>query len=101
MAKRSMMEREKKRARLAKKYAAKREELKARVKDTQLAPEERLAAQRELQKIPRNASPVRRENRCSVTGRPHGYYRKFGLGRNKLREAVMRGDVPGVRKSSW
>ena len=101
MAKRSMIEREKKRARLAKKYAAKRETLKARVKDTQLAPEERLAAQRELQKIPRNASPVRRENRCAITGRPHGYYRKFGLGRVKLREAVMRGDVPGVRKSSW
>jgi small subunit ribosomal protein S14 len=101
MAKRSMIEREKKRARLVAKYATKRAELKAQVRDMSLSPEDRLAAQRQLQKLPRNASPVRQENRCNITGRPHGYYRKFGLGRNKLREAVMNGDVPGVRKSSW
>ena len=101
MAKQSMIQREKKRARLAAKYANKRAELKAKIRDMSLAPEDRLAAQQQLQKLPRDASPVRRENRCKLTGRPHGYYRKFGLGRNKLREAVMNGDVPGVRKSSW
>ncbi len=101
MAKVSMINREKKRARMVKKYAVKRAALKAKIKDISLGYEERLEAQRQLQKLPRDASPVRQQNRCRLTGRPHGYYRKFGLGRNKLREAVMRGDVPGVRKASW
>ena len=101
MAKVSMKERERKRIKLAKKYAAKRAELKKLVKDPNLSEEEREAARIKLQKLPRNSSPVRVQNRCRLTGRPHGYYRKFGLGRNKLREAAMRGDVPGLRKSSW
>lgn len=101
MAKTSMVEREKKRARMVAKYAKKRAELKAIINDKGLPDEERWAAQEKLQKIPRNASPVRRRRRCGLTGRPHGVYRKFGLGRNKLREAAMRGDVPGLVKSSW
>ena len=101
MAKVSMKQRELKRIKLANKYAAKRKELKKRVKDPNLSDDEREAAQVALQKLPRNSSPVRVQNRCRLTGRPHGYYRKFGLGRNKLREATMRGDVPGLRKASW
>ncbi len=101
MAKVSMINREKKRAATVRKYAAKRAALKAKIKDVNLSLEERMEAQRQLQKLPRDASPVRQRNRCRLTGRPHGYYRKFGLGRNKLRESVMRGDVPGVRKASW
>ncbi len=101
MAKVSMINREIKRARTVQKYAARRAALKARIKDPGLSYEERLEAQHQLQKLPRDASPVRQRNRCRLTGRPHGYYRKFGLGRNKLREMVMRGDVPGVRKASW
>lgn len=101
MAKVSMKQRELKRIKLANRYAAKRKELKKRVKDPNLSDEEREAAQVALQKLPRNSSPVRVQNRCRLTGRPHGYYRKFGLGRNKLREATMRGDVPGLRKASW
>jgi len=101
MAKVSMIERERKREKLAKKYAAKRAELKKQVKDPNLSEEERETARVKLQKLPRNSSPVRHRNRCNMTGRPHGYYRKFGLGRNKLREAAMRGDVPGLRKASW
>jgi len=101
MAKVSMVEREKKRERLAAKYAAKRSALKAIIKSPESTFEERMAAVEKLQKLPRNASPVRQHNRCRVTGRPHGYYRKFGLARNKLREHTMRGDVPGLRKASW
>ena len=101
MAKTSMIEREKKRARLVAKYARKRAELKAIVNDRNVPDEERWAAQEKLQKLPRNSSPVRQQRRCGITGRPHGVYRKFGLGRNKLREAAMRGDVPGLVKSSW
>ncbi|MFW6092972.1 MAG: 30S ribosomal protein S14 [Pseudomonadota bacterium] len=101
MAKVSMVERERKRARIAAKYAKKRAELKAIVNDRSLPDEERWDAQVKLQKLPRNASPVRQQRRCGLTGRPHGVYRKFGLGRNKLREAAMRGDVPGLVKSSW
>ena len=101
MAKVSMIERERKREKLAKKYAAKRAELKKQVKDPNLSEEERETARVKLQKLPRNSSPVRHRNRCNMTGRPHGYYRKFGLGRNKLREAAMRGDVPGLRMASW
>jgi len=101
MAKVSMIERERKRERLVQKYAKKRAELKAKLKNTELSAEEREQLQVKLQKLPRNSSPVRQRNRCSLTGRPHGYYRKFGLGRNKLREATMRGEVPGLRKGSW
>lgn len=96
-----MIEREMKRAKLASKYANKRAALKAIIKNPESTFEERMEAGEKLQKLPRNASPVRGHNRCRVTGRPHGYYRKFGLGRNKLREHTMRGDVPGLRKASW
>jgi small subunit ribosomal protein S14 len=96
-----MVEREKKRARMIAKYAKKRAELKEIINDRSLPDEERWIAQEKLQKLPRNASPVRKQRRCGLTGRPHGVYRKFGLGRNKLREAAMRGDVPGLVKSSW
>jgi small subunit ribosomal protein S14 len=101
MAKSCMVNREIKRIRLVKKYAAKRIELKAMIKDTSLSEDDRAAAREKLNKMPRDASPVRVRNRCNITGRPHGYYRKFGLGRNKLREAAMRGDVPGLVKASW
>ncbi|MFC0336700.1 SSU ribosomal protein S14P [Kushneria avicenniae] len=101
MAKKSMVERERKRAELVDKYAARRAELKAIINNVNSSDEERFDAQLQLQKLPRNSSPVRQRNRCRVTGRPHGYYNKFGLGRNKLREAAMRGDVPGLTKSSW
>lgn len=101
MAKVSMVEREKKRQNTVAKYAAKRAELKARIKDQSLSDEERWEAQLKLQKLPRNASPSRLQNRCQLTGRPHGVYRKFRLGRNKLREAAMRGDIAGLKKSSW
>jgi small subunit ribosomal protein S14 len=101
MAKTSMVEREKKRAKLVKKYANKRAELKRAAVDPKLSLEERMDAQTKLQKLPRDASPTRQRNRCSMSGRPRGVYRKFGLARNKLREATMRGDVPGLRKASW
>ena len=101
MAKVSMVEREKKRAKLVKKYAAKRTEIKAQMKNPDLGMDELEALVVKLQKLPRDSSPVRKRNRCEITGRPHGFYRKFGLGRNKLREAAMRGDCPGLRKASW
>ncbi|WP_192035929.1 30S ribosomal protein S14 [Halomonas sp. YLGW01] len=101
MAKKSMVGREHKRAKLVDKYAAKRAELKALISDVNASDEERFDAQLKLQQLPRDSSPVRQRNRCRITGRPHGYYNKFGLGRNKLREAAMRGDVPGLKKSSW
>jgi small subunit ribosomal protein S14 len=101
MAKVSMVEREKKRAKLVNKYAAKRAAIKAQMKNPELGMEELEALVVQLQKLPRDSSPVRKRNRCNLTGRPHGYYRKFGLGRNKLREAAMRGDIPGLRKASW
>lgn len=101
MAKLSMKEREKKRQETVAKYAKKRAELKAVVANVNASEEERWEAQMQLQKLPRNASPSRLRNRCGLTGRPHGFYRKFGLGRNKLREAAMRGDVPGLVKASW
>ena len=101
MAKTSMIEREKRRAKAVDKYAKKRGALKAIVGNRNLPEEERWDAQLKLQALPRNASPVRQQRRCGVTGRPHGVYRKFGLGRNKLREAAMRGDVPGLVKASW
>ena len=101
MAKSCMVNREVKRIRLVKKYAAKRTELKEIIKNMSLSEDDRAVAREKLNKMPRDASPVRIRNRCSITGRPHGYYRKFGLGRNKLREAAMRGDVPGLVKASW
>lgn len=101
MAKVSMVEREKKRAKAVQRYAKKRAELKAIINDRSAPEEDRWEAQQSLQKLPRNASPSRQQRRCRVTGRPHGVYRKFGLGRNKLREAAMRGDVPGLVMSSW
>jgi small subunit ribosomal protein S14 len=101
MAKKSMIAREVKRRRAADKYAAKRTRLKAIVNDRTATPEQVDAAVQGLQNLPRDASPTRQQRRCRITGRPHGVYRKFGLGRNKLREAVMRGDVPGVVKASW
>jgi len=101
MAKKSMVNRETKRARTVQKYAAKRAELKKTMLDTSVSGEEREEAARKFHALPRDASPVRMVNRCSITGRPHGVYRKFGLGRNKLREAAMRGDIPGLVKASW
>ncbi|MCC5859746.1 MAG: 30S ribosomal protein S14 [Ectothiorhodospiraceae bacterium] len=101
MAKVSMVAREEKRARLVKKYSAKRAALKAIIVSEDASPEEKMDAQAKLQALPRDSSPVRQRNRCRVTGRPRGYYRKFGLGRNKLREAAMQGMIPGLTKSSW
>jgi small subunit ribosomal protein S14 len=101
MAKVSMMQRELKREKLVKKYAAKRAELKAIINNQELEYEERMLAVDKLQKLPRDSSPSRQRKRCGLTGRPHGYYRKFGLARNKLREHAMLGDVPGLVKASW
>jgi small subunit ribosomal protein S14 len=101
MAKTSMVNRDIKRAKTVKKYAAKRAEFKRNAVDPKLSYEERALAQTKLQKLPRDASPSRVRNRCELSGRPRGVYAKFGLGRNKLREATMRGDVPGLRKASW
>ncbi|HEU4591061.1 MAG TPA: 30S ribosomal protein S14 [Steroidobacteraceae bacterium] len=101
MAKTSMIERDKKRAKLVKKYAAKRAALKAIVLNPGSSYEEKMEAQTKLQKLPRDASPIRQRTRCALTGRPRAVYKKFGLARNKLREATMRGDVPGLRKASW
>lgn len=101
MAKVSMVQRELKREKMVAKYAAKRRELKAIIKNPHLSDEERADAQEQLQRIPRNASPVRQRNRCNLSGRPRGYYRKFGLARNKLRQAAMNGEIPGLVKSSW
>lgn len=101
MAKKSMIAREKKRRALAQKYAARRAELRRQGSDETLDPELRWESMLALQKLPRDASPARQRNRCSMTGRPRGYYRKFGLSRNKLREVCMKGEAPGVVKSSW
>jgi small subunit ribosomal protein S14 len=96
-----MINREKKRTKTVKKYAAKRALLKAILANPETSDDDRWEAQIKLQKLPRDASPVRQQRRCSITGRPHGVYRRFGLARTKLREAAMRGDVPGLVKSSW
>jgi small subunit ribosomal protein S14 len=101
MAKKSMINRELKRAKTVAKFAAKRAALKKQAVDMNLSDEERWEAQTKLQKLPRDASPARQTRRCSLTGRPHAVYRRFGLARTKLREAAMRGDVPGLVKSSW
>ena len=101
MAKTSMVQREKKRTKLVAKYAQKRAAIKAVIANVESTPEERWEAQLQLQKLPRDSSASRQRRRCQITGRPHGVYRKFGLCRNKLREAAMRGDVPGLVKASW
>ena len=101
MAKSSMIAREVKRAKTVEKFAAKRAELKALIKNPATSDEDRWDAQLKLQSLPRNANPVRQQRRCRLTGRPHAVYRKFGLCRNKLREHAMQGHVPGVVKASW
>ena len=101
MAKLSVRNREARRRKLVVKFAARRTALKDIIRNPETTYDEREEAQRRLNAMPRNSSPVRVQNRCRLTGRPHGYYRKFGLGRNKLREAVMNGDVPGLVKASW
>ena len=101
MAKKSMIAREVKRAKLVARYAEKRAALKAVVRNINSSDEERQVAQAKLNALPRDASPTRQRSRCSITGRPHGVYRKFGLGRNKLREAAMNGEIPGLTKASW
>jgi len=101
MAKKSMVARDVKRAKIAAKYAARRMALKAIIDDRSATQEQKEDALAKLQMLPRDASPSRQQRRCRVSGRPHAVYRKFGLSRNKLREAVMRGDVPGLVKASW
>ena len=101
MAKTSMKMRELKRAQLVKKYADKRAVLRDIINDQTSDFDAKMYAQKQLQTMPRDSSPVRKRNRCRITGRPHGVYRKFGLCRNKLREAAMRGDIPGLVKASW
>jgi len=101
MAKTAVINREQKRRDTVKKFAARRAELMAMVSNQRLSPEERYEARLRLQKLPRNASPVRLRNRCKLTGRPRGVFRKFGLARGKLREIAMRGEIPGVIKASW
>ena len=101
MAKLSLINREEKRARTVKKFAAKRADLKAVIGNAKTSDEDRITAYLALQALPRNASPVRQRNRCSLTGRPRGVFSKFGLGRTKLREYAMRGEIPGIVKASW
>src|SRR5690348_14830872 len=101
MAKTSMVERDKRRTRTVEKYAAKRKKLKELIRSVRTSDEARAQAQSELQKLPRDASPTRIRNRCQLTGRPRGVYRKFGLARTKLREVANRGEIPGLVKSSW
>ena len=96
-----MVQREVKRSKLVARYAQKRSELKAIISNPDTPFDEKMSAVDKLQKLPRDSSPVRQHNRCRITGRPHGFYRKFGLSRIKLREAAMRGDVPGLVKASW
>ena len=96
-----MIMRERKRAKLVARYATKRAALKATIRNMNASDEERALAQARLNAMPRDASPTRQRNRCAITGRPHGVYRKFGLGRNKLREAAMSGEIPGLTKASW
>ena len=101
MAKTSLIQREAKREALVAKYAKKRAELSAIIDDAKRSDEERYVARLELQKLPRNSSPTRLRNRCGLTGRPRGTFRKFGLARNKIRELAFKGDIPGVIKASW
>lgn len=101
MAKNSMIQRELKRSKMVARYAEKRSALKAAIKSANSSFDERRAACAALLKLPRDSAPVRQRNRCRITGRPHGVYRKFGLCRNKIREAAMRGDIPGLVMASW
>jgi small subunit ribosomal protein S14 len=101
MAKTNMIMREKRRLKVAKKYASRRAELKELIRDPKTGAEERVSAQVELQEQPRDAAATRQRNRCAITGRSRGVYRKFGLGRTKLREAANRGEIPGLTKASW
>ena len=101
MAKLSLINRDQKRRALVKKYAKKREALTAILNNTKASEEVRYAARLKIQQLPRNANPTRLRNRCALTGRARGFFRKFGLGRNKLREYAMRGEVPGIVKASW
>ena len=101
MAKTALINREQKRRATVKKFAAKRLELNAIINNSKASDEDRTEARDKLQKLPRNSSPVRLRNRCALTGRPRGVYSKFGLGRSKLREIAMRGEIPGVTKASW
>jgi len=101
MAKIAVINRNEKRQKTVKKFKVKRDALLAIINDFKQPEDERMAARMQLQKLPRNASPTRVRNRCKLTGRPRGVYRKFGLGRNKLREIAMRGEIPGVTKASW
>ena len=101
MAKTNMVEREKRRAKIVKKYAARRAKLKELIRSPKSSPEERVAAQAELQAQPRDAAAVRHRNRCAITGRSRGVYRKFGLSRVKIREVANRGEIPGLAKASW
>jgi small subunit ribosomal protein S14 len=101
MAKLALINREEKRRKTVAKFAARRAELLAIINDAKRSDEDRAEARAKFQALPRNASPVRLRNRCRITGRPRGVFRKFGLGRNKLREIAMRGEIPGVIKASW
>jgi small subunit ribosomal protein S14 len=101
MAKKSMLMRQLHREIEVKRHAAKRAEIKEILRDPKASDEDKADAQKRLQKMPRDASPTRLRNRCALTGRPHGYYRKFGLARTKLRETTMRGEIPGLSKASW
>ena len=101
MAKTSMVEREKRRAKIVMRYAAKRAQLKELIRSPKTSPEERVAAQAKLQSLPRDASPSRARKRCAITGRSRGVYRKFGLARVKIREVANRGEIPGLSKASW
>lgn len=101
MAKLALINRDEKRRKMVEKYSARREGLLSIINDLSQSEEERFSARLRLQALPRNSSPVRLRNRCSLTGRPRGVYRKFGLGRSKLRDFVMRGEVPGMTKASW
>ncbi len=101
MAKKSMVAREARRRKLVDTYGARRKQLASRVGDRETGAEEQFRAMLDLQKLPRDSTPARKRNRCALTGRSRGYFRKFGLCRNKLREVIMRGEAPGVVKSSW
>ena len=101
MAKLALINRDQKRRKLVKKYAKKRADLVAIMNNTKASDEVRFAARLKIQQLPQNSNPTRLRNRCAITGRPRGYFRKFGLGRNKLREFAMRGEIPGIVKASW
>jgi len=101
MSKLALINRQEKREKLVAKYAKKRAALEAIIDNARISDDDRFAARLKLQQLPRNANPTRLRNRCAITGRPRGVFRKFGLGRNKLREYAMRGEIPGIVKASW